>query len=334
MVRGVIFSIILNIFWTLFSLRVGAADNCRVEIRVNDPKAIISVNGNFVKASHYFLECKESPQNVIIVAPDKKPFVRVLPAAKDFDENEIFWNIRLQSFHEFKPANEALDLPLVSTGMELLNQTVNNLKTTPTPVLQNNESEEKSIAPVKVQTQPKNQPTESSFDSSQISPPTNPIKDDQNLTTESQVDESQVTQTLPSSVPKEITSAKSAQIILPSASRKISSITSGAKQIKPLVESVLKGSFLQIVAMAKINAPKEIVQNRLEAVKEKLTGVNITLCSVQDLNLESTLLLFGPVKNQVEADLLTKRFGQVTKLIHDPICRTSSKLTFKFGKME
>jgi hypothetical protein len=68
---------------------------CRVEIRVNDSLAVIAVNGFPIGYTHQFVDCKSEPQHVTITAPNKKPFVRMVPGISEFNPKDSYWNVRL-----------------------------------------------------------------------------------------------------------------------------------------------------------------------------------------------------------------------------------------------
>jgi hypothetical protein len=72
-----------------------AEPKCQIDIRVNDSWAVIAVDDKAIALGRAFVNCKETPQQVTIIAANKKFFTRAIPAASDFDPKNSYWNVRL-----------------------------------------------------------------------------------------------------------------------------------------------------------------------------------------------------------------------------------------------
>jgi hypothetical protein len=68
---------------------------CEIDVRVNDLFAIITVDGKAIGIGHQVVPCKPQPQKVMIIAANKKPFMRTLPAISEFNPKDSYWNVRL-----------------------------------------------------------------------------------------------------------------------------------------------------------------------------------------------------------------------------------------------
>ncbi len=288
-----------------FNSKVFADEICEIEIRANDPKAVISIDGTLINSSHQFIDCKETPQNIIIAAPGKKPFVRVIPAASDFNKDDNFWNVRLQSYSDHAPVNQVQDLPNVSTEVDRLRDVVAGIKSArPAPAAVT----ETAVVTVKVITSPeKIKPTPKNAANS------HPVK----MKTPA----------------KKLTSAKiTPDEILKKEKLPTRNMSSLQNPIRHFDLERVSGTFFQIKAISKFKASRSQVITRLKGFKEKLGGVKITVCGnpESENNYPSTLLLFGPVQDPQEASNLAKRLGSNTIQVQDPVCEKNSKISFRF----
>ena len=297
------FNLFFFVMLLFFNTPAFSSKICQTEIRVNDPKAIISVDGNFIKTSHQFIACKDVPQNVIIVAPDKKPFVRVIPAASAFNDDENFWNVRLQSYADHAPVNQVLDLPVVSAEVGQLRSAVKNLKSgnpgraikEKITISETATSEKQIVEPVALK--PKSQCTQPKIQS----------KNSSVITTKITLNKGN------------------------SPSRTISSLMT---PVRHFVLETVPGTFFEIKAISKFKATPSQVINRLAQFKEKLAGIKITLCKnpESEVNYPSTLVLFGPIQDQQESLLLAQRLGPNLIKVQDPECEKNSKISFQFER--
>ncbi len=109
-------------------------ENCMTEIRVNDPQAKISIDGELIALGRAKVPCKELPQTAVIVSADQHTFSRVLPGAADFNSQDSSWNIRLQDylpnhFNQESSHDQAVDEKILpSSELKQLTREVANLR--------------------------------------------------------------------------------------------------------------------------------------------------------------------------------------------------------------
>lgn len=290
--------LLINILF--ISARLWAAPKCETEIRVNDSRAVIEIDGFPVATGHYTLPCKPIPQHVTVKAADKMRFVRMMPAASDFDIKDSFWNVRLSPNN---PAfTEAIRTQNGQPGelLEMLEEKSQTLVDKSASLSAGSSNR----APSSVLDGLIGVGTATAAATAATSLPTREFSSFEPVEEFYPVEETR---------PARLPAAVSANDLFEDENRK------------------LKGIYVQVRALPGIKKDKVIAAENVQHMADKLTGTELTMCPayVPETNKTWTKILVGPVSDAKEAGKIAKNYGYGAFVIRDPPCPVTKNDSFR-----
>lgn len=283
-----------------------AEPKCQTEIRVNDSRAVIEVDGFPVATGRYTLSCKPVSQHVTVKAPNKMRFVRMMPAASDFDIKDSFWNVRL----------------LTNSIEPTFTEAVRSNSGQPEELLEMLEPKLQALSNEKGQ--PSADKTASAFAAG--------------------IPDRETSSRAPAALAA-IAGAAALAYVSPfepageyqpeeeiKNSRRPAAVAhTTARDLFVDPDRKLKGIYVQVRALPGIKKDAVIAAENVHHMADKLEGTDVTMCPafVPETNKTWTKLLVGPVPDQNEANKLAKNYGYGSFVIRDPPCPVTKNDSFR-----